>query len=108
MITRKQYMADSANLHESYYGQFVTPEIKQRVLKRFGIEILKNEFQKDENLNGIPLKCWDDLAGNRITFDGYAATLCADTLKAAGDGPTWSNSVCILKAAARQIVNENQ
>jgi hypothetical protein len=108
MITRAQYMADSENLHESYYGQFVTPQIKNMVIAAFGIDRLKRELKMDKNLNTIPLSLWDSLAGNYIAPNGgYASTLCAKELKAAGDGPSWSGGVCILKAAARMAVKES-
>jgi hypothetical protein len=102
MITRNQYMANSEALHDAYYGQFVNSNLVSRVVKAFGIERFKQEFSKDKHLNGIGLHQWDRLAGNYKTpSGGYASNLCASELKAAGDGPTWSTAVCILKAAAR-------
>jgi hypothetical protein len=50
--TRNQYMNHEIN-HRQYYGQFVTPEIKQKVLNAFGIDALLRST--DEHLNDIPV-----------------------------------------------------
>lgn len=90
--TRKDYM-DRKVSHREYYGQFVTPTIFDMVCRYIGIKRIM--ASKDpENFNDIPLYLWDNLAG------GY---LQRDALKEAGDGPSLSSGVCILKEAARQL-----
>ena len=96
-------MADSTNLHKSYYEQFVTEGIKRMVLNCFGIEKLKKHVNSEMGKPGyISLSRWDLLAG------GYTSQLCADKLREAGDFPSLAGAVCILKAAARMIVNVAQ
>lgn len=95
MKTRKQYMAKECT-HREYYGQFVTPTIKAMVLHGFTREELA--ASKDQNLNDLPLERWDRLAG------GNSSTLCALRLKEVGDLPSLGSAVCILKEAARQII----
>lgn len=53
MITRKQYLADSSNLHHSYYMQFVNDSIKGAV-----INLCKNGRRQWWT---IPLYEWDAL-----------------------------------------------
>lgn len=102
MITRQQYLSDSTNLHESYYKQFVNSSIKQMVLNKFGIEKLKKHYAaKFGDKNYIDLNHWDSLAG------GYSSQLCASKLKEVGDYPSLAGAVCILKTAARMIVEED-
>ena len=100
MITRAQYMNNEVT-HRQFYGQFVTPEFKQVVSNTFGKEILAQCLEKDQNLNNIPLAIWDGLAG------GYESQLYADKLRLVGDGPSLAGAVCILKEAAKQVVEEN-
>ena len=94
MITRKDYMADSANLHHSYYLQFAT-ESTYSLIKC---------FVAGRDYNSIPLHQWDHISEMvRKTVD---KTLLA---RAEGFEPpkyTWSlnTSVCIAKAVARGLV----
>ena len=93
MITRKDYMSDSANLHHSYYLQFAT-ESTYSLIKAF---VGKRDY------NSIPLHSWDRISeavkssvDKRLLgrADGY-------------DYPkyTWSlsTSICIAKAVAREL-----
>lgn len=104
MITRKEHMAreyvDAATAmarHREYYSQFVTPGVKQLVLRRIGRkELLRST---DLHLNDIELARWDRLVSY---IDGAAVTL----LREAGDFLSLGSGVCILKEAARQIIEE--
>mgnify|MGYP001584261616 CR=1 FL=1 len=103
MITRKEYLNDSNNLHTDYYSQFVTPEIKKMVLSYFGLERLKNNYGKSLGLKGyINLSKWDALAG------GYKTKFCEEKVKTVGDFPSRAGAVCILKTAAQIVVEENK
>ena len=101
MKTRQDYISGKCT-HREYYAQFVTPEIRQMVITRFGADLLKSALAKDENLNGVPLHQWDNLTG----FPNHA--LAYARLKAAGDHCTLSSGVCILKEAARQVAEEGE
>lgn len=104
MITRKEHMAreyvDNATAmarHREYYSQFVTPEVKRLVLRGIGRkELLRST---DPHLNDIELDRWDRLA---YQIDSVAVTL----LHEAGDSFSLGTGVCILKEAAKQIIEE--
>jgi hypothetical protein len=91
-FTRKQYMTKECT-HREYHGQFVTPRIKSYVLRKFGIDRLTQST--DPHLNDIPLREWEML-DFRADF------------KAAGDYHTIAGEVCVLKEAARQLIEESQ
>lgn len=99
MKTRKEYL-DGAVSHREYYAQFVTEGVKQLVEKRIGIDRLKKST--DEHLNDIPLKTWDNL------FSTGVPKYIGDKLREAGDFPTMAGAVCILKEAARQILDSQE
>jgi hypothetical protein len=101
MNTRQDYLNNKCT-HREYYAQFVTPRIKDEVRKYFGVEQLKRALATDEHLNSIELHKWDALGGYP------ARRLSGAALKEAGDGSTMATTVCILKEAARQIVEEAQ
>lgn len=112
MITRAQYMSDSSaeylanagsksgasNAHRAYFGQFVTDTVRSMVARTFGVETLRVSLGNDEHLNNITLRRWDALG----------AILPSDIIRminAAGTGGvSLSDRVCVLKEAARQIV----
>ena len=101
--TRAEYMAGNC-MHDEFYAQFVTPSIFELVKSHIGeVKIKKSQ---DPNFNDIPLAHWDTLY-SRILF-------CLDRKKfkrlSSPDAPAgvmdWSlsDSICIAKEAARQIV----
>ncbi len=85
--------------HADYYSQFVTPEIKQLVIDRIGLERLSRST--DEHLNDITLRIWDSMA---LRFPGEPYRTHTN-LQANGDN-SLATAVCILKQAARQIIRE--
>lgn len=89
--------------HRQYYGQFVTPAIKQKVLERFGR--IRLSSSKEAHFNDIPLHQWDDLAGCRIS-KGYQV-VGIPTPRTLEDG-SLATAVCILKEAAKQIIEEKE
>lgn len=95
LITRKEYMANHFT-HEQYYAQFVTPQVMQSVQFIIGTNRVTNSI--NECFNDIPLEEWDRIPISRAIFD---------LLKDAGDSLTPATSVCIAKAAAKQIRREN-
>jgi hypothetical protein len=97
MITRKQYLEDSENLHHKYYKQFVTPEIRDVILTSIGLNELHWLYEKDEHLNNIPLSRWDSMAaGFRREID--------TKMRAVGDLWSLGGGTCVFKTAARMIV----
>jgi len=93
MFTRKQYMAGECT-HRQYYAQFVNNNTKGYLLGSISEVELIEATRHDEGFNSIPLKRWDmtTLMFNR------------QTLEAAGDTYTMAGKVCILKEAAKQII----
>ena len=102
MITRKEYMSDSSNLHHDYYAQFVTEETKSFVLTRIGMNKLL--ASKDGHLNDIaPMGpqgwIWD--------YSPMSYTKARE----AGEMPegNWASQschTCVGKAAARILLAE--
>jgi len=98
MFTREQYLAKECT-HREYWAQFVTPSIKGTVASDFGDSLVNST---DPYFNDIPLHRWDRFA------DRYKQHI-ARVNKALGNGHVYSLSdgVCMLKEAARQIVEGN-
>lgn len=94
MLTRQEYMQDSARLHREYYAQFVTPGVLDTVRNWFGVERLVRATDQ-EYFNTIPLVEWDRLAN---------AVPRTQAMRDAGEGWSLGSAVCILKEAARQLV----
>lgn len=99
MWTRREYMDNGIGLY-FYYGQFITPAIREYVISQIGQDRI--ECSLDQYFNDIPLEEWDRLESaiqqlvNRNIFE-----------KA---GETWSQctSVCIAKAAADRWRNSRK
>lgn len=90
--TRQQYMSHECS-HRDYYGQFVTEQVKSRVLRVIGKESI--QASTDEHLNDIPLRLWDALGpvGNSAQWEATE-----------GDWPSMAGRVCIYKEAAKQLL----
>lgn len=108
MITRKEYMEHSGEpgFHNRYFGQFITKETTQAVLKHIGEKSLLEST--DEHLNDIPLSRWDALVGypgdNGAVAPRWNCRLPTNrkAIEAAGEWVTASTLVCIAKQAARE------
>ncbi len=82
--------------HDEYNRQMVTPFIKSKVLRKFPVESLAVALKQDKHLNSIPLAAWDDLGhGLGIKWPE-------------GDFDSMAGRVCVLKAAARMLIEEAQ
>lgn len=102
MITRADYLSHpaTAEAHRAYYSQFVT-EYTQYVVRMFiGEDALHQSRDPDGAFNDIPLIIWD-----RITAS--IRQNAAPLLRDAGDHWSLGAGVCILKEAARQIVESS-
>ena len=93
MITRKDYMADSNNLHHSYYLQFATKST---------FSLIK-AFVGGRDYDSIPLHSWDRISESvRRTVD---KKLLSEAEGYEYPKYTWSlsSSICIAKAVAREL-----
>jgi hypothetical protein len=98
MYNRKDFL-DKKISFRTYYAQFVTEEIKDSVRSTFGKEKLTQAIAIDEHLNNIPLREWD-----HVGFYFKYSVILRKKLKDAGDWFSDAGMVCILKEAARQII----
>lgn len=102
MMTREEYLADGTyEGHCRYYAQFVTEAARARVRRHPQVETLvksKNHaFNDPESKEHFGLSWW-----GQPVFSADVAAL----MRAAGDYPTLAGMVCIMKEAARQVVDE--
>lgn len=95
MITHADYMKDNSNLHHTYFSQFVTDSVKKRVERTIGLDRIKASTGK--HFNDIPLAMWYAM------YPIYSGEL----LEQLGEWNTISTTVCVAKAAARIIKEEN-
>lgn len=93
MFTRSQYLNRECS-HRQYYSQFVTPLTILYVKSCIHVDVLK--ASQDEHFNDIQLERWDRIP---IAYNRQAMKSCGDYLTPAGH-------VCIMKEAARQILEE--
>lgn len=96
-FTREEYL-NGACTHREYYSQYVTGE--QRTIVKYAIGIDRLKASKDEHLNDIPLTLWDRIAERGIGVLGVP-------MKKNGDYLTLAGQVCILKEAARQLIEKH-
>lgn len=92
MFTRSQYMNRQCS-HRQYYSQFVGENTKRTVKAAFGDRLEKST---DEHFNDIGLSAWD------ILPQAYDISL----VKKYNYNLTLSDRVCIMKEAARQVLEE--
>ena len=100
MLTRQEYMKDSSRLHRDYYAQFVTPGIIRMVERRFTAERLVR-CSDQAYFNTIPLHQWD------MMVPVLWSMADRQLLREAGEGWSLGTGVCILKEAARQVVQDH-
>lgn len=108
MMTHKEYMEQNSiventfDLHHSYYSQFVTGRIKVVVKNRVDIAALAKDYNAgDKHLNNrySCTKVWDHIMS--VTHaDIYRK------LQEAGQCNSIATQVCIVKAAARILIEE--
>lgn len=91
--------------HREYYGQFVGPYVKQLVVDRIGLPRLL--ASRDPHLNDIPLGVWDSFWVSHTPSMHIKPPLAIGVLlREAGEGNSASTGTCILKEAARQLIEE--
>ena len=104
MITHKEYMANSAELHHAYYLQFATEATKRFVLERIGMDKLlrstcphPNDIVK-HNI-GVGSWVWDYSPCN-VTLMREAGAVPVGCL------PIASMCTCVGKAVAKELIRE--
>jgi hypothetical protein len=104
LFTRADYMAKRCT-HREYFAQFVTPAVRATVARVIGIDAIRNS--KDPHFNDIPMKQWDSIwlckTSTRGLYISPPASVAA-LLKQANEGNSASTGTCILKEAARQLL----
>lgn len=98
MYTRKQYINGECSHHE-YYSQFVTDAVLERIKTSIGVETILES--KDEHLNDIPLRRWDNI---RVMFYPCVSAI----IKEANEGFAPATNVCIGKTAARILAERER
>lgn len=96
MITRTDYLQNPKELHNDYWGQFVTDYERELVAFKIGIDKLR--ASTDPHFNDIPLHKWDYVARYLHRKE------LAEGLQKCGDFLTDGGMVCVLKVAARQLI----
>lgn len=96
MFTRNDYMSGKCS-HREYYAQYVDEDVRSSVMMVMGIDKLIHAYRQNDDFYSIPLPHWDAL--------GWAFRFHT-IMKSRGDYPTLAGKVCILKEAARQIVEK--
>lgn len=106
MITRKEYLENSSELHHKYYMQFVNTATVSHVKKCIGLDNILNS--QNEHFNDIPLWEWDACigwAGSRFILRHPLLPYNQEKLVEAHGNRYYSCSdmICIAKAAASYI-----
>lgn len=119
-MNRKEYMdtlprfpsPESHAHHRAYFAQFVTPGCKEAVLNSIGLDRLT--ASTDPHLNDIPLSEWDRIGGGSgLAHKGDSKLhrvphwVPVVKLREAGEALPLSVTVCIVKEAARQLVEDH-
>jgi hypothetical protein len=116
MYTRQDYMTNKCT-HRQFYAQFVNDEVKNAVIRMVNvdpsksIQILREKLAKDEHLNNIPMKKWDNLTGfsfsnstgEMLTRPYSIEPIDIRKLKEADEEVSSATLVCIYKEAAKEL-----
>jgi hypothetical protein len=103
-MNRKEYMTNPNGLHRAFYGQFVTPFIRRSVADSIGFDKLR--ASKDGHFNDIPLSRWDRLSESLQSVLSVPGEIEYPNRPECAGKKFYSlcNGVCILKEAARQLL----
>lgn len=105
MITRKDYMKDSTNLHHDYYMQFVNENVYNTVVNHFTkrqIAIIRRHYRINNDINcidGITLELWDFCIILNLVSPGL--------LEEMGENRSMSTNICIAKATMRYFLDNS-
>lgn len=107
--TRRQYIITKECDHRTYWSQFVTEWVKELVLQHIPKEELMASV--DPHFNDIPLQRWDRMHSG---VPGYIKQAISESNATMYDTPgtpggySLSDMTCLLKEAARQIVEKEK
>ena len=99
IYTRKDYLSGLID-HHTYYRNLVKPALVDFVKAAFGIKWL-TDTRNDGHFNHIPLRKWDAISCNPHMPSKW-------DWEQVEDYPTQAGLVCVLKAAARVAVEQEQ
>ena len=99
IYTREDYLKGTID-HKTYYRNLVKPALIQYVKDHFGMKLLMSK-KNDGHFNHIPLQQWDQINMNPHMPSKWDWELVEDY-------PTMAGLVCVLKAAARVAVEQEQ
>ena len=103
MITHKEYMANSAELHHAYYLQFATEATKRFVLERIGMDkILRSTCQ---HLNDV-VKHSSGGAGSWVWDFSPCNVALMREVGAVSRDTSPSACTCVGKAVAKELIRE--
>ena len=102
-MTHEEYLElsrtdDGIEAFHMYYGQFVTPYVKELVRARIGEDRIR--ASKDMYFNDIPLKLWDEL----IPCVRHDISVMNEEINGTR-GVSMCECVCTMKTAAHIIRN---
>ncbi len=102
LITRKEYIANSKDLHHAYYLQFATIQTKNFILTSLKIKDIKNALDDgDEHLNEIKIPFNNMGSGGNWWWD--YAPIKISLLKELGESKSYSTHTCVAKAMAKEL-----
>ena len=108
MFTRKDYL-DKKCTHRQYWAQFVTRSMRELVRRRIGLERLQsssNEYFSDVTT----LSAWDEMKNATFTMldqQKWREIQYPEYTDPGSIGWSSSDNTCLLKEAARQLVEES-
>ena len=103
IYTRKDYLKGTID-HHTYYRNLVKPALVEFVKAAFGIKWL-TDTRNDGHFNHIPLQKWDSAAATAGMRGLMPSKWDWDLVE---DYPTQAGLVCVMKAAARVAVEQEQ
>lgn len=108
MFTRTQYLNKECT-HREYWAQFVTPSMKAMVRSIIGLERLQRS--QNEYFNDVTtLRDWDcmkDSTFRMLNLVKWREIQYPEYTDPRSIGWSLSDNTCLLKEAARQIVEES-
>ena len=107
MITRKDYMNNSSELHHEYYSQFVTESTLSFIKDNIGIDKLKTS--KDKHLNDLYSHSNGGAGGWIWDYAPINLQLARELGEVSPNGlGSQSTHTCIAKAAAKILLAESK
>ena len=107
MFTRKQYL-DKQCTHREFWAQFVTEGMRQMVLRNITLERLQRS--QNEYFNDVTrLQDWDlmkDVTFRMLDMKKWRELQYPEYTGLTSVGWSYSDNICILKEAARQLIEK--